>query len=326
MKVLVADIGGTKTELAVISVVESNYQVDAPARYLNADFFDFGSILSNYLNENPASIEHAGFAVAGPVAKQQSRLTNLDWHIDAIELQNRFNLKSVALLNDLEALAWSLGIIPEDSFIILQPGQKQPGNKAVIAAGTGLGEAILYCNDDICTPFATEGGHCDFASESAADSALRQYLNKQYDHVSWEHIVSGQGLINLFTFLLQQTQASEPAWLQDASNPDLAAMISTRALEESDPMCVEALRMFAHHYGREAGNLALKANALGGLYIGGGITGKILPALKKPDFIQAFFRKGKMTQLLQSIPVKIVTDNSAALKGIARYIEQRGSY
>jgi glucokinase len=320
VKVLAADIGGTKTELALVTVDEHGYQVEASARYSNADFSDFASILKDYLSACPTSVEHAGFAVAGPVLNQQSRLTNLDWQLDASELQTAFKFKSATLLNDLEGLGWGIGIIPESNYISLQDGHKQPGNKAVIAAGTGLGEAILYCDENGCTPFATEGGHCDFAAESAADSALRLYLNKQHEHVSWEHIVSGQGLINLYEFLLQQADIMQPTWFQDSDNADLAAMISSRAGEGSDPICVETLRMFVHHYGREAGNLALKANALGGIFLGGGITGKILPALQKPDFIQAFLRKGRMSKLLQSIPVKIITDQHAALKGIAHYV------
>jgi glucokinase len=323
MKVLVADVGGTKTELSLVISDKSQCRVEAIARYQNSDFPGFEAVLKHYLSKYPATVAYAGFAVAGPVLRQQARLTNLPWHLSASALKSHFNFEFVTLINDLEGLAWSLTKLSDENFLVLQQGSEQPGNKAVIAAGTGLGEAILYCDDTHCYPFATEGGHCDFAAETTTDYSLNEYLNNAYGHVSWERIVSGQGLINIYRFLLQKNNLPDPEWLHDTSINDPAAVISGRALDESDKICIEALQLFVHYYGREAGNLALKANATGGLYIGGGIAEKILPALQTQAFIKAFCEKGRMTPLLQSIPVKIINDKHAIQKGIAACVAGR---
>lgn len=323
MNILAADVGGTKTACALVSVAAGHYTVINKVEYESRAYTGFSDLLGDYLDTVSPGKVHAGFAVAGPVTGQTVNVTNLPWRLSAQELEQQFQLASISLLNDLEGLAWSLETLSENDLMTLQPGMTPAGNRAIIAAGTGLGEAVLHCNSSGCQPFASEGGHCDFAPDDETGIALLQHLAQRYGHVSWERVVSGQGLVNIYRFLLQHNSVPAPDWLASADGEDPAALISRRALDASDALCVQALRLFVHYYAKEAGNLALKANAKGGLFIGGGIAGKILPAIQQYDFIRDFSAKGRMQALLEAMPVKIILDPSAALKGIASYVIQR---
>jgi len=252
--------------------------------------------------------------------------TNLPWRIDADALQRQFSFTHCELLNDLEATAYGLPALGADDLLTLQSGSDAAcGNVAVIAAGTGLGEAGLYWDGRQHQPFATEGGHTSFSPANTQEFALLRHLQQQHQHVSWERVVSGMGLLSMHEFLCQYRQVTVPDWLTEEMRAgDAAAAISHAALTGKDAMCVETLNWFARLYGAEAGNLALKVMSRGGLYLGGGIAPKILPLLQSGIFLEAFLNKGRMRPLLEAMPVKVILNDRAALYGPALRAAQRG--
>jgi len=229
----------------------------------------------------------------------------------------------VMLLNDLEAFGWGVGILPAERFAVLQEGARDArGNGALIAAGTGLGEGGLFWDGARHVPFASEGGHADFAPRTSRETRLLEFLTKRYGHVSWERVASGGGLVNLFDFLHEVEGMDVPPALADALAREKLhdpAIISSAALAEHAPIAVEALDLFARLLGAEAGNLALKLLATGGVYLAGGIAPKILPKLQDGAFVAAFAEKGRFKSLLEGIPVRVVLDDTTALYGAARY-------
>lgn len=319
--VLAADIGGTHTRLAVYSVREQQLEVLAQASYPSQQFSTLNDVLADFTRTHPHTLQGACLAVAGPVQQQTASITNLPWQLDAKNLAGQLGLKNLTLLNDLEGTAWGLRTLQASDFHTLQAGDSNAtGNAAIIAAGTGLGEAGLYFDGQQHYPFACEGGHTDFSPQTELDMVLLRHLLKQHDHVSWERVLSGNGLVNLHACLRELRQREIPGWLQqemDAGDP--AAAISAAAQQQRDAICVESLGLFVHLYGVEAGNLALKLMAAGGLYIGGGIAPKILPQLQDDTFIDAFLAKGRMRGLLERIPVRVILNKETALRGAARY-------
>lgn len=315
---LAGDIGGTKTRVAVIDVSGSRLCIERERTYPSRDYADFETLLEEFLSglETPG---HAAFGIAGPVQGRVARTTNLPWHIDADVLEARFGLTRCTLLNDLEATAWGIGALGEADMLTLQPGVPDAlGNAAVIAAGTGLGEAGLYWDGHACRPFATEGGHASFSPADEMDIALLRHFQQKHRHVSWERVVSGPGLLGLHEFLTLYRQASVPQWLaEEMRSGDAAAAVAQAALAGRDDICLEALVWFVRLYGSEAGNLALKTMSRGGLYVGGGIAPKILPLLQEGAFLDAFRDKGRMGPLLEAMPVKVILNDHAALYGPA---------
>ncbi len=243
----------------------------------------------------------------------------MSWHIDADALQRQFGFARCTLLNDLEATAYGLPALGADDLLTLQSGiPNASGNAAVIAAGTGLGEAGLYWDGYHHHPFATEGGHASFSPGDELEIAFLRHLQTQYQHVSWERVVSGMGLLSLHEFLCLYRHAAAPQWLvEEMRNGDAAAAIAAAALSGRDEICIETLDWFVRLYGAEAGNLALKTMSRGGLYLGGGIAPKILPLLQGSAFLDAFLNKGRMRSLLEAMPVKVILDDRAALLGSA---------
>jgi len=321
-EILVGDIGGTKTRLAVARVdgVAVAVELLHEATYVSRDYNQFADLVVAFLARVDAP-RYAVFGVAGQVMGRVAQTTNLPWRIDADALQRQFGFTHCSLLNDLAATAKSLPALSADDLFNLQTGELDAaGNRAVIAAGTGLGEAGLFWDGDAHQVFATEGGHASFAPENDLEVALLQYLQQQYDHVSWERVVSGMGLRDLYQFLCQYRQCVAPAWLaEEMREGDAGEVISKAALNERDEICVETLNCFVKLYGAEAGNLALKTMSRGGLYIGGGIAPKILPMLKQGGFIDAFLNKGRMRSLLEAMPVNVILNDRAALIGAALY-------
>ena len=315
---LAGDIGGTKTRLAVVAVEGTQVHVVHEADYPSRDYDAFEVLLGNFLAgiKTPA---HAAFGIAGPVQGRMAQTTNLPWRIDADALQRQFDFACCTLLNDLEATACGLPALGSDDLLILQNGMPDAcGNTAVIAAGTGLGEAGLFWDGLRHQPFATEGGHASFSPSNELDIALLRFLQQRYPHVSWERIVSGMGLLSLHEFLRLHRDIPVPSWLmEEMHNGDAAAAISAAALSGRDTICVETLTWFVRLYGSEAGNLALKVMSRGGLYLGGGIAPKILPLLRNGAFIDAFLNKGRMRPLLATMPVKVILNDRAALFGPA---------
>lgn len=316
--VLAGDIGGTKTRLAVIDVSGARLRVEQEATYPSRDYAAFEVLLDEFLS-GLKTPDHAAFGIAGPVRGREAQTTNLPWRIDADALQARFGFVHCALLNDLEATAWGLSALGPEDLLTLQPGVPDAcGNAAVIAAGTGLGQAGLYWDGQSYRPFATEGGHASFSPSNEMDMALLRHLQHQYRHVSWERVVSGMGLLALHEFLSLYRQVPVPQWLtEQMRSGDAAAAVAQAALSNGDDICVEALNWFVRLYGMEAGNLALKVMSRGGLYLGGGIAPKILPPLQEGAFLDAFLEKGRMRPLLEAMPVKVILNDRAALYGPA---------
>ncbi len=316
--VLAGDIGGTKTRLATVDVTSSQVHILREASYASRDFATFELLLADFLSgaESPA---HAAFGVAGPVEGRVVQTTNLPWRIDADALQQQFGFSHCTLLNDLEATAYGLSALHPDDLLTLQAGGvNATGNAAVIAAGTGLGEAGLYWDGQQYQPFATEGGHASFSPGNELEMALLRHLQQQHSHVSWERVVSGMGLLTLHEFLRQYRQVPVPGWLaEEMRHGDAAAAISKAAMAGRDEICSETLHCFVSLYGAEAGNLALKVMSSGGLYLGGGIAPKILPLLTDGVFLEAFLNKGRMRHLLEAMPVKVILNDRAALYGPA---------
>lgn len=320
--ILAGDIGGTKTILALFTcdgeeIVPVDEQV-FPSR----SYADFSQVIQEFLKDRGGAFSGACFGVAGPVVNGRCETTNLPWTVDADQIGRRFKISSVALLNDLEATAYGALGLTEKGYFSLNPGQAHVGgNRAVIAAGTGLGEAILFWDGSTHRPSASEGGHSDFAPRNPLEIKLLEYLLKRYTRVSYERILSGPGLWNIYQFLKEAGHGEEPSWLSERlSREDPSSVISEAALAGKAELCVEALDLFVSVYGAEAGNLALRALATGGIYVGGGIAPKILSKLIDGTFMKAFLDKGRFASLMSRIPVQVILDEKTALLGAARYV------
>jgi glucokinase len=324
MRILSGDIGGTNTRLAIIAVAGNRLNLEREHTYASRRYNLFEELLDEFLQGSDIPTL-AAFGIAGPVQGRVVQTTNLPWRIDAQVLQNRFGFDQCWLLNDIEATAAGISALNKDDLLILQTGAPNAsGNMAVIAAGTGLGEAGMFWDGRQYHPFATEGGHASFSPGNDLEVALLQHLKLRHGHVSWERIVSGPGLVSLHEFICLQRKAPIPEWLQyEMREGDTAAAIANAALSAKDELCIDALDWFVRLYGAEAGNLALKVMASGGIYLGGGIAPKILSRLQNGTFLEAFFNKGRMRPLLESMPVKVILNERAALYGPALHASSR---
>jgi glucokinase len=320
--ILAGDIGGTKTVLALLSR-DTNGLLSCVKEqsYPSQQFAEFDDILSDFL-PSQVSIKSACFGVAGPVVNQRCQTTNLPWLLDADDLKLKRGFTKVKLLNDLEAMALGMLHLPDHELLELNPNAHiQTGNCAVIAAGTGLGEALLYWDGHQHHAIATEGGHSDFAAQNSLQDQLLSYLRKRHpDHVSYERILSGLGFSHLYDFLCELKMAPPCSEVENiSSDMDKNALISELGISHKDPCCVEVLKLFIDIYGAETGNLALKSFATGGVFIGGGIGPKILPALQNGHFMQAFKAKGRFEPLLNKISVKCSLNPRTPLIGAIHY-------
>jgi len=327
MKILAGDIGGTKSVLAIFEKEGERLNVVTHEQFASREFPDFTDVVDLFLAKagNP-EIDAAVLGIAGPVIGGKCHTTNLPWVIETQALQQQLGTSGVKLLNDLEATAYGMLYLDESQFVSLNPDAvTADANRAVIAAGTGLGEALLYRDGKGFHPVGTEGGHCDFAPVTQQQDRLLHWLRSHYpSHVSIERVLSGPGIYTLYQFLAQSGFAPEPAFMQDLpEDTDPSAMVSKGALEYKDRLCSETLRLFTEIYGQEAGNLALKTLALGGIYIGGGIAPKILPFLQEETFLKAFVHKGRFEPLLRQVDVKVSLEPETALMGAARYAADR---
>jgi glucokinase len=320
--VLAGDIGGTKTNLALFSVHGEKLRVESMHTFASKRYAGLLPVLQDFLGSEQHKIDFACFGIAGPVVDGKVKTPNLPWVVDSLELQRALKIDSLALLNDLEAGAYGIFTLDNDEFFTLnQGGMYQSGNKALIAAGTGLGQAILYNEGQHFHPLASEGGHADFAPRNELEIELLRYLIGRFGHVSYERVVSGPGLFNIYRFFKESRGLEEPKSLSEkfATGDDPSVVISKAALAAEADICVQSLELFISIYGAEAGNLALRAKSVRGLYIGGGIAPKILERLKDGTFMRAFVDKGRYTDLLASIPVQVVLNEQAALRGAAYY-------
>ena len=314
--ILAGDIGGTKTALAWVD----GGTITALQRYPSDQYSSLADIVREFLATAPVNQPRAAcFGIAGPVVNGVAKTTNLPWTIEADGFGDVLGATPVRLINDLEAVAHGVGAAGDDAFVTLNPGVPGArGNRAVIAAGTGLGQAGLFWDGRAHHPFASEGGHVSFAPRDGRDAALLQFLLAEHHHVSWERVLSGPGLFNVYRFVRHEGHHEEPAWLAERLATEPApAVVSECALNGRSPLCQDALGLFVALYGAEAGNLALKMLATGGVFIGGGIAPKILPALTDGAFLRAFVHKGRMRPLLEATPVRIIVSPTIALLGAA---------
>jgi glucokinase len=323
--IVAGDVGGTKTVVALFDEAGGGLRLVRDATFPSQGHGSLEEILAKFLEAEKGLALRAGcFGVAGAVIDGRSQTTNLPWHLDEQELARAVRARQVRLLNDLEAAAYGMLHLEADELVPLNPGAgpRRKGNVAVIAAGTGLGEAILFWDGQQHHPLASEGGHCDFAPRTDQEIELLRYLRARFDgHVSYERILSGPGLYNVFCFLRDSgAHAQTPALaerLQAGGDP--SATVTELGLSGQDPLCAATLDLFCELYGAEAGNLALKCVSVGGVFVGGGIAPKILPALRKGGFLQAFTDKGRFRHLLEGLEVNVALNPRAPLLGAAHY-------
>jgi glucokinase len=319
--ILAGDIGGTKTNFAYFSDDGGALTPVLFASYPSGEFATMNQVLDRLLRDHPAAVGAAAFGIAGPIVNNTSKLTNLGWFIEGADVARFLNLKSIGLINDLGATAYGILRIPEEDKFVLNEGTAQPhGTIAVIAAGTGLGEGGLLWDGTQYRAIPSEGGHTDFGPRNEVEMELLRFLLKKFDRVSYERIVCGPALLHVYEFFRARAGYPEPAWLKEQMvNGDPSAVISEAGLEGNDRVCVQSRDMFVSLYGAEAGNLALKILATGGVYVGGGIAPKIIAKVKEGKFLDSFFRKGRYTNLMKNMPVHVVLNDKTALYGAAHY-------
>jgi glucokinase len=329
---LAGDVGGTKTLLGLFSTAPSRPEPVAIDEFVTLDYDSLETIIEQFLSRqgmSPSRIEASSVGVAGAVTDQEAQLTNVPWRVRSSTLTSALGLRRSYLLNDLEALAWAVGVLADDEVDVLQAGfPVASGNGAVIAAGTGLGEAVLLNVDGEFHPGESEGGHADFAARTPRELAMVAALTPIFGRVSVEHVLSGPGLVNVYQFTHDAFGSAPgsgkvmPSRLCDGvgevDDPaDLPARITGAALERTCPKCVETLDLFVAAYGAEAGNLALRIVSTAGIFIGGGIAPRILPALHSGLFMDAFGTKAPMEALLSRVPVSVILNPQAGLLGAA---------
>ncbi|HSC42404.1 MAG TPA: glucokinase [Candidatus Binatia bacterium] len=320
--VLAGDIGGTKTSLALFSINDDKLRMETEHNFPSKKYSGLVPILDEFSVRNHKSIDAACFGVAGPVVDGHVKTTNLPWVIDSQVLRQALRVDTVYLLNDLEAAAYGVFTLDNEEFYTLNEGNMHStGNKALIAAGTGLGQAILYDDGRHFHALPSEGGHADFAPRTELEIDLLRYLLARFGHVSYERVLSGPGLFNIYRFLKESRGMAEPPLLAErfAAGDDPAAVISTAALAKEAEICCTALDLFVSIYGAEAGNMALRFKSVRGLYVGGGIAPKILDKLKDGTFMRSFIDKGRYTELLAAMPVQVVLNPQAGLRGAGYY-------
>lgn len=324
---LAGDVGGTKTNLAVYAEEGERRVLVRDATLRSADYGSVPDLLRAFLGQEQPAVDCVCLGIAGPVRAARSVAPNLPWIVDAREIEAALGLLRVTLINDLLATARGISELPPESFAVLQEGRADPeGNAAVIAAGTGLGEALLFRSGGSLLPSPSEGGHAGFAPASDLDVELLRFLSAEFGHVSAERVVSGPGLQNVYRFLTATRREREsPRIRERMAVEDPSAVISEEGLEGTDGACGRALDLWIRAYGAEAGNLALKVLATAGVYVGGGIAPKILPKLREGRFISAFRDKGRLSEVLAEVPVRVILDPKTALYGAAALGAETGT-
>lgn len=317
MTILAGDIGGTHTRLALFE--SGSREPTSLTTYASEDHHGLPEMVQAFLGANPADVNGAAFGVAGPVVDGKTETVNLAWPVDDAEMASTLGLDEdrVTLLNDLEANAWGIAWLGVQDLAVVNAGDPAAvGNRAVISAGTGLGQAGLSWDGTDHHVFATEGGHADFGPGDELQDELLAFLRAELGHVSWERVCSGMGLVNIERFLRARADAPGPDW--SAEGGDAAAAISEAAMHHTDPIADRALEVMIDIYGRQAGNVALTLMATGGVFVGGGIAPKILPRLTDGRFLDSFAGKGRFDHLLRRIPVSVILNDLTALLGAAR--------
>ncbi len=319
---LAGDIGGTKTVLALYEETSSATTPFTEATYPSGRYDCLEQIVEEFLQAKQVRVHRASFGVAGPVVGGKATLPNLPWVIEEAKLKEKFDLETIAVVNDLEAIGQAVPVLPAADLATVKEGTPEPwGNIAVIAPGTGLGETFLSWDGKKYIVHPSEGGHADFAPVDGLQMGLLEYLLERYNHVSYERVCSGTGIPNIYAYIKDRGLAEEPAWLTEelSKAEDLNAVIINAALKNQGMcrICTLTVEMFVSILAAEAGNMVLRNMATGGLYLGGGISPRILPFLKKPAFTKWFVRKGRLSPLPEKVPVRVILNSKAALVGVA---------
>jgi glucokinase len=334
--ILAGDVGGTKVHLALYNFEGGRLKPVRDEKFPAHEFATLEAVVESFLaagsNGGAATkvsdIAAACFGCPGPVRNGRLKMTNLPWTLDQHDLAVALGIQHIFLINDLEANGYGIPELAPESIATLHDGDSAAvGHRGLIAAGTGLGEALLIWDGKSHRPIPSEGGHCDFSARTDREIALLQYLRATlHGRVSWERVVSGIGIKNVYAYLRDVEKMDEPAWLRDeiaASDPN--AVIGRCADDGSSSLCFDTMQMFAAAYGAETGNIALKVLAAGGMYLGGGIAPKAMKTLQSGGFMQAFLDKGRLSPVLESIPVRVILDDTCALLGAAAYAEARAA-
>jgi len=325
--ILSGDIGGTNTRLGLFRLTGERLQPFVQQTYPSPRYSGLTEIVREFLAENKAAIDCACFGVACPVRDGRCVMPNLSWVVDSSRLSSELSIERVEIMNDLEANAHGISVLEPGDFRVINEGKREPdGNRALLSAGTGFGVAGLARYGGQYLPFSSEGGHTDFASRNRLEADLLFYLLEHYPHVSYERVISGPGLYNIYQFLRDTERAEEPDWLGESiSQGDPPAVITRAALDGRSELCDHTLDLFVSIFGAKAGNVALEFMATGGLFIGGGIAPKIIEKLEESTFMDAFVAKGRMESLLKLIPIRVIMNDKTALLGAARYAAMRFS-
>ena len=327
--ILAGDVGGTKVHLALYNFEGGRLKPVRDEKFPAQEFPTLDAAVEKFLAPGEREqIVAACFGCPGPVRDGRLKLTNLPWTLDQRDLAKSLSIEHIFLINDLEANGYGIPELAPESIVTLHEGDTSAvGHRGLIAAGTGLGEALLIWDGKTHRPIPSEGGHCDFAARTDREIALLEYLRRTLNgRVSWERVVSGLGIKNVYAYLRDVEKMDEPQWLRDRmKTEDPNAVIGQCAEDGSSALCFETMQTFAAAYGAEAGNIALKVLATGGMYLGGGIAPKSLKTLASGGFVQAYLDKGRLSPVLESIPVRVILDDTCALLGAAAYAEARAA-
>lgn len=325
--VLAGDVGGTKTNLGLfVRDRRGATRCLKESTFPSAEARNLAELVARFMEDRTVSVSAACFGIPGPVSRGRSRTTNLPWVVSEEELTNRFGWSPVTLLNDLAAMAHGIATLDRRQFVALNRARIKPDQpRALLAPGTGLGVSLMVEEKDNLLVLSSEGGHVDFAPSSEEEVDLWRSLRSRFGHVSVERILSGPGLLNIYTWLRDAQRYPEPDWLapqgegRNGTKAVTPAAVTRGALERNDPLCRETLLRFVSILGATAGNVALTGLTTGGVYLAGGIPPKILPALKEGPFLEAFTSKGRFKALVETIAVRVVLNERTALRGAARY-------
>lgn len=325
---LVGDIGGTKTNIAILDFSSGNFKTLFEKSFPSKDYDSLRTIVKKVYEEDikgKFNITKACFGVAGPVKNGKCDATNLPWLVDSKKIAEVLNLNTVSLLNDLEAAAYGIECLEDKDLMVLNKGEEQKGGtRCLISAGTGLGESIMVYDGKNYRPIPSEGGHTDFAPRTKIEMDLLENLIGKYGRISYERVLSGPGLANVYEFFKKTSYQDISAWLSDRiKQEDPSAVISEVGMSKKDEACEKALDLFVSIYGAEAGNLALKSLATGGVYIGGGIAPKILDKIKEGSFMQSFTNKGRLAVMISQMPVKVILNPKHPLMGCGNYLNMQ---
>ncbi|MGB8704242.1 MAG: glucokinase [Gillisia sp.] len=318
--ILAADIGGTKTSLALFQIRDKKLLLLHEELFSTKEHTSFVEMLHQFQKKDLPPLDGISLGVAGPVIQGKVQGTNFPWAIDSEEIRKELKTESVWMINDMEANAYGLAALHEKDFLTLKTGENIAGNVALISPGTGLGQAGMFWDGNFYHPFATEGGHCDFSPRNDLDIEIFKFFQSKYGHVSWERLISGPGISTIYLLMRSLKKEKEPLWLKkkiEGENP--SKVITATALAKKDMICVETLNLFIRFLAIESANLALKYKAMGGIFIGGGILPHIIHDMDKEIFRRNFVQSGRMNPLLQKIPVKVILNEKTALLGAALY-------